>query len=526
MTFRKSRRVHFQRQHTVCRIIFLMAALMFGLRFPSPASADELFPQAYGILAKEKYIFPVDLGDWPVKIDSRRQLFVDDFLLKSKTHIEREFHQFKKHPKNPLYTAPKQPGLIYLVLRDEDGKFRMWYEARMFYIDKDGNRRRRPTVYIESDDGLNWRAPKLGVVVADGNTDNNYVFEKGLEGMFYEPWEKDPSRRFKGLAHMEPGNDENQPEPMEAYWLYVSPDGIRWRRDREYPVIKSLNGYRLPQSGIGDTSSFRWDPVLKKYICNAKFVLPGKYRCYGICESDDLIHWTPPRMLFHYDELDPPGMQIYAHTTSNYESIWLGFVKTMEVVKTEWGTRKHCEMQLSFSRDGRHFTRPTHRRPCIPVPSYARRAGSDYPCMATGVPLKVDNELWFYYGDTRHHEERITPETLSRIGLLTLRIDGFASLNAGDEPGEVVTRPLTFSGKSLFVNADVQPGGWVKAAVLTADGSPLAGYEAEHSSAVTTDTIHGGVTWANQSALPSTPQGHTRFRFALKNARLYSFWVE
>ena len=38
------------------------------------------------------------------------------------------------------------------------------------------------------------------------------------------------------------------------------------------------------------------------------------------------------------------------------------------------------------------------------------------------------------------------------IGLASLRRDGFASMEAGDKPGRLTTRPVKFRGKHLFVN--------------------------------------------------------------------------
>jgi len=38
------------------------------------ATDESLFPKAYGILANEMLMFPVDMSDWPVKIDSSRMV--------------------------------------------------------------------------------------------------------------------------------------------------------------------------------------------------------------------------------------------------------------------------------------------------------------------------------------------------------------------------------------------------------------------------------------------------------------------
>lgn len=491
---------------------------------------ESLFPEAYGIMGSEPLLYPVDLSEWPVKIDRSHQLFVDDYLIASTSNIQKQFHKLKQRPRNPIFTPKKSMSYPFFMMREETGKFRMWYIQRGSYIDKDGNRRRLPSAYIESDDGIHWREPDLGLIEADGSKHNNLVHHKALEGIIYEPWEKDPQRRFKALVHHEPDNDQNQPEPFEGYWLNVSPDGIHWTRAHKYASMTSLTGYLMPQPGIGDTSSFRWDPVLKKYICNAKFVLPGKYRAYGLCESDDLIHWTRPRMMFYRDALDPVGLQYYAHYTFNYESMWLGLLKTMQYFEIERNKKywKHCQWQLSTSRDGRHFVRCADRTPILPVAKTADEWGGDYPCFANGGPIRMGDELWFYYSDRRHAYNTAPKPAevgLINLGLATLRVDGFASLNADSTPGTVTTRPLTFSAGKLFVNAEIGQGGWIKTALLAPDKQPIENYTVEDAVTVTKGGLAQSVKWQKSDKLKLPEGEHIRLKFTLKNAKLYSFWI-
>ena len=86
----------------------------------------------------------------------------------------------------------------------------------------------------------------------------------------------------------------------EAYHLHTSPDGIHWTCDGAFskPILPYLYGRFYPQTGIGDTSRFWWDPYRHKYIGDVKFVLPGTIRCRGMMESDDLEHWTRPHPTF------------------------------------------------------------------------------------------------------------------------------------------------------------------------------------------------------------------------------------
>ena len=50
----------------------LAAGIVFVLVVAGAVSADEydksLFPKAYGVLATESLLFPVEMGNWPVKI--------------------------------------------------------------------------------------------------------------------------------------------------------------------------------------------------------------------------------------------------------------------------------------------------------------------------------------------------------------------------------------------------------------------------------------------------------------------------
>ena len=72
-----------------------------------------------------------------------------------------------------------------------------------------------------------------------------------------------------------------------------------------------------------------------------------------------------------------------------------------------------------------------------------RRVDRSASCVAVGGPIRVGNRLWFYYSDRRHWNRpgSAPSEVDMQMGIATLRVDGFASLNAGEQPGSVVTRP-------------------------------------------------------------------------------------
>jgi len=491
------------------------------------------FPEAYSILTSDHIMFPGDVTDWPMKIDSKRQLFVDDYVISSVENLTRRFHQPVKHPKNPLVIADRPweseiPDWIYMAFALYDpvtNKFQMWYHT-------EGR-----TMYAESDDGITWRKPNLGMVEYKGSRENNILSSRVSHILKFDPHASNPQKRYTAV--------------VDGY-LSQSSDGLHWTADHKRPALGRTMNSMSPgpywSKGIGDTSIYRYDPILERYICDAKFNLympKEKIKQLGITtgnkprlklrtmvESENFIHWTRQRFIMYPDRNDDPDCQIYQHISFVYESMWLGMVRLMHIIPTGF---KQVDVQLSYSRDGRHWNRPRQRKLFIPL-GEPDSWEPDYTDPSSNGPLLVNDELWFYYRGSRH-AKRDDPDYVYRkgklprsykmaFGLAKLRRDGFVSLDTDDTPGQVVTRPLTFAGKKLFVNADVEKDGWVKAAVLTRDSNSIDSYKLDDSVTLTKDTTKGRMSWKSKRELVPPGDKHLRLVFQLKNAKLYSFWIE
>lgn len=501
---------------TICLLLLLLALPTAIL---SAAQADtwmdrDRFPEAYSILTSDHIMFPGDVSDWPMKIDKKRQLFIDDYVISSMENLTRRFHQPVKYPANPL-----MPGFPAAVIYDaKSGKFRMWYNMN----------------YAESTDGIDWTQPNLGPQA-------NRVFDGPGEvrGFIYNPDSADPQRRYEAVIERRANEDTNE---KGGFYVYHSADGLHWMQTRTPPILQrtysTMPGVPFWAKGVGDTSIFRYDPVLKKYICDTKFniylpeekikqlgIVPDhkpRLRLRAFMESDDLIHWSRERFLMFPDRLDPPDRQLYGHIGFVYESMWVGMIRTMRMIPKGF---KQVDIQLSYSRDGRHWSRPAQRQPFIALGT-DDSWDADYLGPAKNGPVLVGDELWFYYFGARSAERTDVSAWSFGIALAKLRRDGFASIDAGETPGRMITRPMTFEGRKLFVNADVAEDGWVKAAVLTTDSDPLESYALDDSIALKKNTTRGPMVWNSKKELASPGDGHFRFVFQLKKARLYSFWIE
>jgi hypothetical protein len=96
-------------------------------------------------------------------------------------------------------------------------------------------------------------------------------------------------------------------------------------------------------------------------------------------------------------------------------------------------------------------------------------------------------------------------------------------MGAGDKEGTLVTRPVTFRGKHLFLNVAAKEGE-LRAEVLDKDGPVIAGLARDNCVPVRGDSTRTPVTWKGAD-LTKLAGRTVRFRFHLKNGELYAFWV-
>ena len=99
-----------------------------------------------------------------------------------------------------------------------------------------------------------------------------------------------------------------------------------------------------------------------------------------------------------------------------------------------------------------------------------------------GGPVVRGDEVWFYYhgqyGGIPGCPGLTQPKDKweSAIGVGICPRDRFVSLAPGDGAGEVITRPLAFTGEgALSLNGVTTAGGRIRAAVLDEAGEPLPG---------------------------------------------------
>lgn len=168
------------------------------------------------------------------------------------------------------------------------------------------------------------------------------------------------------------------------------------------------------------------------------------------------------------------------------------------------------------SRDGKTFHRWSE--PLIPITAPKDRDGNRSNYMTWGVvhlPGK-DKELSVYATEAYY----TGPD--SRVRRFTFRTDGFVSLRAKGKQGEMITKPLTFEGKTLRLNLKTARSGMVKVELQDANGKAINGFALEDCQALKGDAIGMEARWKDGADLSSLAGKPIRIRFQLQNADLYS----
>jgi hypothetical protein len=111
----------------------------------------------------------------------------------------------------------------------------------------------------------------------------------------------------------------------------------------------------------------------------------------------------------------------------------------------------------------------------------------------------------------------------SALRRYTLRLDGFVSASAGWRGGELITKPLTFTGKRLLLNFSSSAAGAIQVEIQDAAGKAMPGLALDDCQSVFGDSLDRTVTWADENSVARLAGKPVRLRFRLQDADLFAF---
>lgn len=478
-----------------------MARLLIGLLLVAAASAQTASA-------------PIDLG-------SRRELFVDRFLIERLAGAELRLQQpVDKGPVLRLDEPWEGAFSGYFTVLKDASVYRLYYRC----VPSSGadGRPAEATCYAESPDGIQWRKPRLGLYEVRGSKQNNVI----LAGQ--PPF----SHNFSPFLDLRPGV-----APGERYKAlsgtsgsglaaWVSADGIHWRKLREEPVLPAATTTRYDSQNLAF-----WSESERQYVCYfrvfKRFPSGPKVRWVSRTTSADFLHWTPEQEMSFGGA---PPEQIYTNQTSPYfraphiyVSIAARFMPGRQVLSEEEARAiqvdpkyfKDCSDAVLFStRGGTSYQRTfleSFLRPGLGPENWVSR--SNYP--ALNVVQTGKDEMSFYVN-------RNYGQPTAQVARYALRLDGFASVHAGYGGGELVTKPFRFAGRALEINYSTSAAGGIRVEMQDAGGTPLSGFALADAREIIGDQTARAVCWGGGTDVSRLAGRPVRLRILLKDADLYS----
>lgn len=516
-----------------CRIIFFLALTFTDLLFVASLKAQEFTP--------------IDIGD-------RRELFLDDLMIdRLKGDAERLFH--RPVPREIVMsfddTVAGNSWGYATSIRDGD-IYRMWYRTWLTWIDEKGkieDNNYLRICYAESRDGIHWTFPILGIYEFKGSKENNIVW-MGEGVRSWVPFRDEnpgcpPEALYKALGYeVEPGE-----WALAARYLlaFRSPDGIHWEKVRDEPVLSD---------GKFDSQNVAfWDPNIRAYRAyyrdSQSAFGDGDNSGRGIKTSisPDFLTWPEQGDFLNYNTIPPA--QFYTNVILPYyraPHIYIGlpgmydergWTDMMEQLPNPQERREWyeaigrylkgplgCETWLMWSRDGGSFDL---------APTGFLRAGPERPgswwygdAWVAWTMIETESylegaapELSFYV-----KEKTGTYNLNDRVRRYTMRLDGFASIHAPVRGGEIITKPLIFSGSQLSMNYETSAFGSIRVELQDTEGNPIPGYTLGESVELYSDTVDRSVRWSGGPDLGALSGKPVRLRFVMRDADIYSFRFE
>lgn len=494
------------------RFVAGRTAPVLALGGPAELRAGEPPSIAYGPLFRGDDLRcdyrPAAPGKKPTyEMGSNLELFVDDFLIDALAGgVDRRLHHPVPREVIMEFGERGMPwervGIGYkTVVRDGD-RILLYYNPH--FIDDRGAERQVSCV-LESVDGIHFSRPVLSLheipQLADGKP-NNVVWPDGKPTHNFTPFldanpDASPEAQFKAIGY----------HPLEGLGVFGSPDGIHWRLLSDAPIVT--------EGGFDSQNHAFWDAVRECYACYMRIWHP--HRDIRFCVSRDFVHWSEPNPIAYADNRHE---HMYTNGIRPYfraPHILIGTPNRFVPTRVKAAGEKNPginDVVLMSSRDGRRFERWAEAfiRPGLEPGQWTNR--NYYPTPNTVQTSPTEISLYW-------NEHNRLPTARLRRG--TLRLDGFASLHAGGEPGEMLTRPLVFDGKRLVVNFETSAAGSLRFELTDEQGKPLEGFTLTESEELFGNDVAYAVSWMGGGDVGALAGRPVRLRVRLHDADFYAF---
>lgn len=470
------------------------------------------------------------------------QFFVDDFLIDTQSQLVRTLHRPVKDDggNHPVIALENEfgglPGTLEAngtIVYDPRLKKYVMFAIAFSTAVKGPDRVR---IYrFTSPDAMNWvkgddgKPEHIRFDLLDARTGRS-ASNTDVLSCYYDT--TDAEHPYKGWLWFANWGDQ------EGIYFVHSSDGRTWKRG---PQVTGNNSHVIKQDGRAvkgpsDVTLFHHDVLSNRFLASIKFhtyepVGPGNHlrsRAYAFVDSVsapfdvgkvERIALLPAAAAANGDL---PHDEYYGSTGWRYESLWLGGLKIWHGGGDYPYSAAGCAfLKLAVSRDGLNWSKvqfandagePEVFIPNGPEGGNEGRNDGGYMTEFSQGPLRIDDELIFYYGSSSFGKNEPTGKRVSGGGIFRARLrpDGFVSVDRGT----LTTKPLRFEGQTLSVNG-VGP---ITVALLDANETVLGSAE------ITGDSLRHEISFGPKPLADLLRGNAARLRFTVnEGGRLYSF---
>lgn len=424
--------------------------------------------------------------------------------------IKLKMHNPKVETDNPVLCADKpweewRTG-SYQSLAKVGNKYKCWYESygtwKDYYL---------CLCYAESDDGLNWIKPNLGIIEFRGSKENNIVDIDSHDHGYFVMYEEDaPEEEKYKMVYTHMYQDETGKRHIETKGA-VSADGFHW------------NKFDKPFFDGGDTN-LALTKRGNKYIIYSREIDPEiiHRRTFIYAESETFGNFSDYKFMKTNDPLDSPDVDYYQPDVMK----WPGTDSVFVSLQCQYhrSTDLH-DLHLELSRNGYEF-RPVSREPFIPLSEYPPLDKCMYPSGGEIVDLGDGRWIFHIACSEYSHNDKLDFRTYPHgwIFRAFLREDGFVSVRA-DSYGSFQTQPLYMTGNNLEINCDYELRGHIKIGIIDNEEDKLVeGFELENCEEIERGKIWQCVKWKSGKSLKDLDKTKRyRIKFNMHMADIYAY---
>jgi hypothetical protein len=461
------------------------------------------------------------LPNEPVMLGSRKHVFIDEVMVDRKRNIK-------------LTLNPPTDAVVINERVAWDASF-FEHQGKIYTVVSEGYEGDEgPINLLVSQDGVKFDRPNLGLIKYNGSKNNNLIM-LGLPswGKYFKDTNPacPPEEIFKATLWV----------GQRGIYLYFSPDAVHWRRNETC---------MLPLVSGGGCETF-WDDqqgMYLNYIKRDGSYNTGDFPNYG--RSTAMFKTREINKAWPFNPMPNPYFEGWPFPAVTGEGLTvmgpnLADPDHAQIFRTRpqkyhWAPdtyvaftiRSGCDMAVS--RDGVNWKMCSESGLGYYMPPGKTVDGTNLSNaeMANGL-IRRGDDIWQY---ANCNVAGIRKRATVRV---TQRLDGFLSLDAGQQKGTVITKPFTFEGNILTINADVK--GYLKVAILNLPGmeitgynigltntpkKPVVGYGLRECDLIEDDSVRQVVRWKGNSEVGNLAGQVVRLRFELHNAKLYAFKFE